>query len=104
VRQDIGRVALRRGPLIYCLEQHDNAAPVARTRLPATAPLSDAWSDLLGGITVVQADALTADAAAWGPSLYRTTPPAETRSPILAVPYYIWCNRGANAMQLWLRE
>ena len=104
VRQDVGRVALRRGPLVYCLEQHDNPAPLAHTRLPATAPMTDAWSDLLGGNTVVQAHAHSADPATWGPALYRTSPPAEARSPILAVPYYIWCNRGPNAMQVWLRE
>ncbi|MEO8242455.1 MAG: beta-L-arabinofuranosidase domain-containing protein [bacterium] len=105
VRADLGRVALRRGPLVYCLEQHDNAAPVNRLRLPADAVLTDAWrGDLLGGIAVVQSEAQAAEAASWGPALYRTSPPAEARSPILAVPYYIWCNRGPNMMQLWLRE
>jgi DUF1680 family protein len=104
VRQDLGRVALRRGPLVYCLEQHDNPAPVNRTRLPAAAPLTDTWSDLLGGITTLHAEAMTADASTWGTALYRSTPPSEARSPILAVPYYIWCNRGANPMQVWLRE
>ena len=105
VRQDLGRVALRRGPLIYCAEQRDNGAPVNRLRLPAGAALSDAWrGDLLGGITVLQSDAAAADPATWGDALYRTTPPAESRSALMAVPYYIWCNRGANPMQLWLRE
>ena len=105
VRQDSGRVALRRGPLIYCLEQQDNAAPVNRLRLPADAALTADWrGDLLGGISVVTGQALAADAGDWGAALYRNAAPAETRSPILAVPYYIWCNRGPNAMQLWLRE
>ncbi len=104
VRQDIGRVALRRGPLVYCLEQQDNPAAVNRVRLPVGAALSQTFEPLLGGIAVIRAEARAADAAAWGPKLYRTRPPAETAGPIMAVPYYIWCNRGPNAMQLWLRE
>ena len=104
VRQDIGRVALRRGPLVYCLEQQDNPSAVNRLRLPAGAALSDSFEALLGGISVLRSEARAADAAAWGPKLYRTKPPTETTSPIMAVPYYIWCNRGPNAMQLWLRE
>ena len=71
VRQDVGRVALRRGPLVYCLEQHDNPAPLPHTRLPADAALTDAWSDMLGGITILQATAHSTNAATWGPALYR---------------------------------
>ena len=105
VRQDQGRVALRRGPLVYCVEQQDVAGPVARMRLPVGVTLSSEWrGDLLGGVSVVKADAKLADVAVWGPSLYRTTAASETPSPLTAVPYYIWCNRGPNPMQVWLRE
>ena len=105
VKQDQGRVALRRGPLVYCVEQQDIAGPVARMRLPAGSPLSSEWkADLLGGISVVTADAELADMTEWGAALYRRTPATETASPLIAVPYYIWCNRGPNPMQVWLRE
>ena len=105
VRQDQGRVALRRGPLVYCVEQQDIAGPVARMRLPAGAALTSDWQGaVLGGIIVVKAMAQTTDAANWGEALYRTTPPSRTNSPLTAVPYYIWCNRGPNPMQVWLKE
>ena len=40
VRMDVGRVALRRGPLIYCVEEADNpGGPVQRLTLPRGAPL-----------------------------------------------------------------
>ncbi len=105
VRQDVGRVALRRGPLVYCVESHDIVGPVVRMRLPSTAALTSEWrGDLLGGITVVKADAQLTDAAKWGAALYRGTPPTEAPSPLVAVPYYIWCNRGANPMQVWVQE
>ena len=105
VRQDQGRVALRRGPLVYCVEQQDIAGPVGRMRLPAGTALSAEWrGELLGGVRVVKADAKLADAAAWGTALYRGTPATETASLLTAVPYYIWCNRGPNPMQVWLKE
>ena len=105
VRHDAGRVALRRGPLVYCVEQTDLAGPVIRLRLPATAPLSADWrGDLLGGISVIKADAVLAEAADWGADLYRPSPAGAHTSPLTAVPYYVWCNRGPNPMQVWLRE
>ena len=81
----------------------DQAAALHRLRLPRDADLSAAFRDsLLGGIVVVQA---TGHAVAEPSSdLYRTAPPAEAASPLLAVPYYIWCNRGQNPMQVWIRE
>lgn len=98
-------MALRRGPLVYCCEQHDNAAPVNRLTLPETAPLSARFEpDLLGGITVIEGAAKVADARDWGRDLYSTTRAPMADTVLTAVPYYIWCNRGSNPMQLWLQE
>ena len=105
VRQDLGRVALRRGPLVYCVEQQDINCPVAQVRLPATAALSQDWrADLLGGIMVIKAEGARVDLTAWGESLYQNHPPPQVPSHLTAVPYYIWCNRGPNPMQVWLKE
>jgi DUF1680 family protein len=105
VRQDVGRVALRRGPLVYCVEQQDIVGPVVRARLPASAALTDAWQgDLLGGITVIKAEGRLVDIASWGEGLYHTRSAADKPSALMAVPYYIWCNRGPNPMQVWLKE
>ena len=105
VRQDVGRVALSRGPLVYCVEGQDIGAAPGHLRLPAAAPLSSLWrGDLLGGITTITATAQLADAALWGPDLYRQAPGAEVPWPLTAVPYFIWCNRGQNPMQVWLQE
>ncbi|EAR52874.1 hypothetical protein OG2516_10441 [Oceanicola granulosus HTCC2516] len=105
VRQDAGRVALRRGPLVYCCEQHDNPAPVNRLRLPSDAPVTARHaSDLLGGITVLEARAEAEDADAWGGNLYATRRAPSSETALTAVPYYIWCNRGQTPMQVWLQE
>ncbi len=105
VRHDVGRVALKRGPLVYCLEQHDNDAPVQFVSLPPAAALTSEWrAELFGGINVVRADGRVIDLNKWGITLYRTKRPPEKSSALTAVPYYLWCNRGSNPMQLWLRE
>jgi len=102
VKADIGCVALMRGPLVYCLEAQDQAAPLHRLRLPRGADLTATFrADLLGGVAVVTAQG----AALQNPAaLYQTEPPTEQPSPLMALPYYAWCNRGANPMQVWVRE
>ncbi len=105
VRQDQGRVALRRGPLVYCAEAVDLEVAPQMLRLPAEADLTDIWcADLLGGIITLTAAARKVDTSLWEGVLYRDHPPDERPSPLMAVPYYIWSNRGSNAMQVWLRE
>ena len=105
VKADLGRVALRRGPLVYCFEQVDQAAPIAQTRLPRDAALTSGFrADLLGGVAVIKATGAVLTDADWSHVLYRETPADEASVALTAVPYYIWCNRGANPMQVWLRE
>ncbi len=105
VRHDAGRVALRRGPLVYCCEQHDNPAPINRLRLPPQSTLTARnRPDLLGGITVIEAAATAEDATAWSNHLYSTRRAAMLATTLTAVPYYIWCNRTPNPMQVWLQE
>lgn len=105
VRQDAGKVALRRGPLVYCMEQHDNAEAIHRIKLPECVTLSAEWRpELLGGIYVIKSQALASATETWGTSLYRTTSPTERPCVLTAVPYFIWCNRGSVPMQVWIRE
>ena len=106
VKADIGRVALRRGPLVYCLEQHDNGTePVSSLRLPQSADIrAVARDDLFGGIVMLQAEGVRVESIDWTGDLYRATPPMEVPATLLAVPYYVWCNRGPNPMQVWTRE
>jgi uncharacterized protein len=103
VREDQGRVALRRGPLIYCFEENDNpAAPIAQTRLPRQAELkSEKRSDLFGGVVTATAQV---DVVEVGDTLYQEQPFATTKAHATAIPYYLWANRGPNRMAVWLPE
>ena len=106
VRADVGRVAIRRGPLIYCAEQADNGNhPVKRLRLSRDAKLNPAErSDLFDGVVTVVADAEVAETGDWDGNLYRDTPAKTGDAKLTAIPYYLWCNRGPGQMLVWIPE
>jgi DUF1680 family protein len=106
VRMDLGRVALRRGPLVYCLEQPDNPdAPVTQLALPRSAEIDSAERrDLFDGIVALTARGKAASAGDWDGALYRSTPPAEAPATLTAIPYYLWANREPGPMAVWVRE
>ena len=105
VRYDVGRVALQRGPIVYCLEAQDHAAPVSDITLPGDAPLTRHFDPgLLGGVMVINAEALAIDGAGWGETLYRSQPAQTTPCPLTAIPYCVWGNREVGGMTVWVRE
>jgi DUF1680 family protein len=106
VRSTLGRTALQRGPIVYCLEGNDNLSiPLDRIVLPWDAEvLPEHHPGLLGGVTVLHGQALVDDKDHWGRRLYRTEPPTRTPIELLAIPYCVWANREPNEMQVWIRE
>jgi DUF1680 family protein len=105
VRADVGSAALRRGPIIYCLEQADHDVPLHHILLPAQADLTPRFApDLLGGVTVLEGRAVALVDSDWEGTLYRITPPQTRPCAIRAIPYYAWDNRAAGAMAVWLHE
>jgi DUF1680 family protein len=104
IQADQGCIALQRGPLIYCLEQCDQAAPLHRIILPSTAALAThSEPDLLGGVVVLRGTAAVLVDTDWEDTLYRPQPPATRPAPITAIPYYAWGNREPGPMRVWLR-
>ena len=104
VRDDLGKVALRRGPLVYCLEQTDNAdTPVPQLSLPRDAAIEAEERDLFDGIVAMTARG-TALKNGWDRDLYRGTPPKAGPVTLTAIPYYLWANREPGPMAVWLRE
>src|SRR6185437_10055001 len=81
VKDDVGKVALQRGPIVYCAEAVDNGGHALDLSLAAGAELNpQKRDDLLGGITVITGKSLT------------------------AIPYYAWDNRTPGEMAVWLNE
>jgi DUF1680 family protein len=105
VKMDRGRVALARGPLVYCAEQVDNAAPIPDLVLPRGAEVSEKLRpDLFDGVMTLVAEAQNLSGDDWGLDLYRTTPPSPSPATLTAIPYYLWANRTPGPMQVWIRE
>jgi DUF1680 family protein len=103
VRDDAGRVALERGPLVYCFEQVDNVEPLHALALPRTATVS-----VNGGTTSpfvhLHARGSRAVDEGWQDHLYRDDPPNAAVTELGAVPFFAWNNRGTGPMQVWIRE
>ncbi len=104
VKENVGKVALQRGPIVYCLEGTDNGGRVRHLTLPRNAELhAEHRPDLLGGVTVIRGTVLATGGEGWDDDLYRHAAEAESAE-FVAVPYYAWDNREAGEMVVWLPE
>lgn len=104
VLQSRGKIALRRGPLVYCLEQPDNKTDIEKIALPTAAKFTSHFEPaLLGGVTVITAQGRTQDESGWDNALYRPIRPA-SGAPVTvkAIPYCVWGNRGQKKMKVWI--
>ena len=102
VAPDQGRMALTRGPLVYCLEEVDNAQMLNSCVLRDGAAARPVEIDGLPGIVGLELDgAREADS---GTALYSTIPPVREPALLRAVPYYAWDNRAPGEMLVWIRR
>ena len=103
VRADIGKVAIMRGPVVYCLEQVDNGALVEALCLARNAELSEAAQpDKLGGIIEIHASGKRLVSSS--DALYSDEAPALEDAELTFIPYYTWANRGENEMTVFVRD
>ncbi len=87
VADDRGKVALERGPLVYCAEAADNGGSALDIAVPDGAGFTvERRPDLLAGVSVLRAAAATRDGR-----------PRQ----LIAIPYYAWSNRGPGEMAVW---
>jgi hypothetical protein len=97
VKDNVNRVALQRGPLVYCIEHADNEGKAWNVILPDKAMIkSEKKDDLLGGVVILKATVPVVVPGADGLSV--GTEPRE----VTAIPYYAWANRGQGQMQVWI--
>ncbi|MBN8851667.1 MAG: six-hairpin glycosidase [Sphingobacteriales bacterium 50-39] len=93
LQEDAGKVAIQRGPLMYCLEWKDNGGKVSNLLLPAGVKLRPVVQDgELGRITVLKGEGLRKDSVSG----------VVSAAPITMIPYYTWANRGAGEMTVWM--
>jgi len=104
VAADVGRVAVERGPIVYCAEAVDNDGSVLDLALPPDADLeAKSRPELLGGVVSIHGKALRAVAREWSGRLYQDRP-ADEAAEITLVPYFAWDNREAGEMAVWFPE
>lgn len=103
IRQDVGRIALQRGPVIYCLEGCDNGEHLDALSIPAAAAATFVFrTDLLGGVGTIQLTGQRALPFTGG--AYALHPPQVIDQALIAIPYVAWDNRTAGPMTVWIRE
>jgi hypothetical protein len=111
VVEDYERVAVQRGPLVYCLEQLDQPKGVElfdvlldMRQQPSPKFDQDFQSDLLGGIMVLEHMGAVHEKSSSGNGLYHrysTNAPTVRQVGLRFVPYYAWANRAVTPMQVW---
>jgi DUF1680 family protein len=86
VEADRGKLAIERGPIVYCVEEIDNSN-IDHVRISGETQFTTGFqADLLTGVQVVKASGESKNES------------------FTAIPYYVWNNRGANKMTVWLQE
>ena len=105
-------VAIQRGPIVYCLEEHDQESGVnlLDVDIDTTAEIVSRWEEnLLGGIVALETMGYLSDRTDWaGNGLYRPfasdrmSRSAVTKLKLTAIPYYAWGNRGLKGMRVWI--
>lgn len=104
VRADAGKVAIQRGPIVYCIEEADNGANLSAISLSKNSNLKAVFDDgLFGGTVVIEGSANRTEEEGWGTELYRPFESDEKEVPIRAIPYFAWGNRAKGEMLTWIR-
>jgi DUF1680 family protein len=99
VAGNIGKVALQRGPIMYCAEWPDNNGLTSNIMLPADATFTSEFrAGMLNGVEVIQSNVPAVVINSKGESVQTVT------HPFVAIPYYAWANRGKGEMMVWFPE
>jgi DUF1680 family protein len=100
------QVAVKRGPIVFCLESPDLPAGVRMQDVVISSDSKLAThyeANMLDGVTVVDASALAKPQGDWEGELYRPLRSGNERKINLRlIPYFAWSNRGASEMSVWL--
>ena len=105
IREDAGRVALQRGPVVYCLEEADNGGALHCVLADTHAGIDAVYEpDTLGGVVTLTTGGFREPDGDPDDAPYRFGDAPETRPVRLRwIPYYAWANRGVGEMRVWVR-
>ena len=107
ISEDTDKVAISRGPIIYCLEEEDNGKALHMLRLCGAAPgaFSAEWKeDKLGGIVELNVEGIRESDTGWENVLYGDRPIESQKAQLTFIPYYSWANRHPGEMRVFVRR
>ncbi len=106
VKEDIGKLAVQRGPIVYCLEEADNGPGLHRIYIHDREPFLELHEpELLGGVTTLTSKGWRIPLAGWNEKLYSTGPDDKPEQIELKwIPYYAWANRQPGQMLVWVNR
>ncbi|MDR1631955.1 MAG: glycoside hydrolase family 127 protein [Dysgonamonadaceae bacterium] len=104
VEETRNQVAVKRGPVVYCLESpdlreghvFDITLPVDIQLIPKEANIESSRFIVLEGLARINGN------TQWDNTLYREIKPADKHTPVRLIPYYAWGNRGKSEMTVWM--
>jgi len=92
---DAGKVAIQRGPIVYCAEWKDNTASISDLFIPKNTSFEPNYqAGLLNGVTVLKAEAEKEESHT----------KIVVKTPLTLIPYFAWANRGEGEMKVWFPE
>lgn len=104
VRENAGKAALVRGPVVYCLEEKDNGRNLHLLSVHTESVFTVKDSQIQGNPIKIIQTAGSREQNRGGQGLYRPLEQVGRETVTLTyVPYYAWANRGENEMQVWTR-
>lgn len=107
IYENIGKLALTRGPIVYCLEEVDNGADLHLIHVGSAVSAKAETSfepGLFHGVMTITTPGLREEKESWdATTLYAAARAPEMREVSLVwIPYYAWANRGIGEMRVWV--
>lgn len=112
VREDIGKVAIMRGPIVYCMEEADNGKDLHLLSVDVSGEIeavdeviceTKVKTVTISGVRRKTENAIESERASM--QLYhRVKPDNKEKTKLKYIPYYMWANRMENEMQVWTRR
>lgn len=106
VRADCGKVALVRGPEVYCLEETDNGSNLASVFVDPSAEITEEYRDnLFGGAMTLHCKGFRLSESGWQDGeLYKDAAAQYEETNLTFIPYCYWCNREPGEMIVWIHS
>lgn len=104
VRENVGKAAVKRGPVVYCLEEADNGKDIHLLKIDENASFETVEKEIAGElVTAIKAQGWRQQRIQESGLYFAHAKTEYERTTLTWIPYYAWANRGEGEMQVWTR-